>query len=118
LDLNDQAKHRCQYHRPRLGCDLGLLFCAALVGLYSTLAGVLAFTDMDISAALNRELAWLSVRKNSAGKMRDLRDIYEATYHGISCGLRSPGGFWCRCLSSSGCAPNCPGFTACPQQFD
>jgi len=55
-----------------------------LVGFYSTLLGVLAFADMGFTATLNREMARLSVRKDSAGEMRDLLRTYESTYLCIS----------------------------------
>jgi O-antigen/teichoic acid export membrane protein len=55
-----------------------------LVGFYSTLLGVLAFADMGFTATINRELARLSVRKDSAGEMRDLLRTYESTYFCVS----------------------------------
>lgn len=55
-----------------------------LVGFYSMLLGVLAFADMGFTATLNREMARLSVRKDSAGEMRDLLRTYESTYLCIS----------------------------------
>ena len=55
-----------------------------LVGFYSTLIGVLAFADMGFTATLNREMARLSVRKDSTQKMRDLLRTYESTYLFIS----------------------------------
>lgn len=55
-----------------------------LVGFYSTLLGVLAFADMGFTATLNREMARLSVRKDSAREMRDLLRTYEALYLCIS----------------------------------
>jgi O-antigen/teichoic acid export membrane protein len=55
-----------------------------LVGFYSTLLGVLAFADMGFTATLNREMARLSVRKDSAEEMRDLLRTYESTYLCIS----------------------------------
>ena len=55
-----------------------------LVGFYSTLLGVLAFADMGFTATLNREMARLSVRKDSAGEMRDLLRTYESAYLCIS----------------------------------
>lgn len=58
-----------------------------LVGFYSTLLGVLAFADMGFSATLNREMARLSVRSESAGEMRDLLRTYESTYLFISSSL-------------------------------
>jgi O-antigen/teichoic acid export membrane protein len=51
-----------------------------LVGFYSTLLVVLAFADMGFTATLNREMARLSVRKDSAGEMRDLLRTYESAY--------------------------------------
>jgi O-antigen/teichoic acid export membrane protein len=55
-----------------------------LVGFYSTLLGVLAFADMGFTATLNREMARLSVRSNSAEEMRDLLRTYEVAYALIS----------------------------------
>jgi O-antigen/teichoic acid export membrane protein len=55
-----------------------------LVGFYSTLLGVLAFADMGFTATLNREMARLTVCKNSAEEMRDLLRTYELTYLCIS----------------------------------
>lgn len=55
-----------------------------LVGFYSTLLGILAFADMGFSATLNREMARLSVREDSADEMRDLLRTYELTYFYIS----------------------------------
>jgi len=55
-----------------------------LIGFYSTLVGVLAFADMGFTATLNREMARLSVQRESAGEMRDLLRTYEATYLFIS----------------------------------
>lgn len=55
-----------------------------LVGFYSTLLGVLAFADMGFTATLNREMARLSVRKDSAVEMGDLLRTYESTYLCIS----------------------------------
>ena len=51
-----------------------------LVGFYSTLLSVLAFADMGFTATLNREMARLSVRRDSATEMRDLLRTYESTY--------------------------------------
>jgi O-antigen/teichoic acid export membrane protein len=58
-----------------------------LVGFYSTLLGVLAFADMGFTATLSREMARLSVRKDSAGEMGDLLRTYESTYLYISSAL-------------------------------
>ena len=55
-----------------------------LVGFYSTLLGVLAFADMGFKATIYREMARLSVRKDSAGEMRDLLRTYESAYLFIS----------------------------------
>lgn len=55
-----------------------------LVGFYSTLLGVLAFADMGFTATLNREMARLTVRKDSVEEMRDLLRTYELTYLCIS----------------------------------
>jgi O-antigen/teichoic acid export membrane protein len=55
-----------------------------LVGFYSTLLGVLAFADMGFTATLNREMARLCVREDSAGEMRDLLHTYESIYRCIS----------------------------------
>jgi len=60
-----------------------------LVGFYSTLLGVLAFADMGLTATLNREMARLSVLKDTAGKMRDLLRTYESVYLFISLALAS-----------------------------
>lgn len=51
-----------------------------LVGFYSTLLGVLAFINMGLPATLSREMARLSVRKDTAGEMGDLLRTYESTY--------------------------------------
>ncbi|HEY3413514.1 MAG TPA: oligosaccharide flippase family protein [Armatimonadota bacterium] len=55
-----------------------------LVGFYSTLVAVFAFADMGFSATLNRQMARLTVREDSAGEMRDLLRTYETTYLCIS----------------------------------
>ena len=55
-----------------------------IVGFYSTLLAVLAFADMGFTATLNREMARLSVRKDSAAEMGDLLRTYESTYLCIS----------------------------------
>lgn len=55
-----------------------------LVGFYSTLLGIMAFADMGFTATLNREMARLSVSKNSASEMRNLLRTYESTYGFIS----------------------------------
>lgn len=55
-----------------------------LVGFYSILLGVLAFADMGFSATLNREMARLSAREDSAEDMRDLVRTYEMAYLCIS----------------------------------
>jgi O-antigen/teichoic acid export membrane protein len=55
-----------------------------LVGSYSILLGVFAFADMGFTATINREMARLSVRKDSSGGMRDLLRTYESTYLCIS----------------------------------
>jgi O-antigen/teichoic acid export membrane protein len=55
-----------------------------LVGFYSTLLGVLAFVDMGLTATLSREMARLSVLKDTAGTMRDLLRTYEFFYLIIS----------------------------------
>ena len=55
-----------------------------LVGFYSTLSGVLILADMGFTATLNREMARLSVRQDSAGEMRDLLRTYESVYLCIS----------------------------------
>jgi O-antigen/teichoic acid export membrane protein len=51
-----------------------------MVGFYSTLIGVLVFADMGFTATLNREMARLSARGDSAREMRDLTRTYESTY--------------------------------------
>lgn len=55
-----------------------------LVGFYGTLMAVLVFADMGFTATLNREMARLSARKDSAEDMRDLLRTYEATYVCVS----------------------------------
>lgn len=55
-----------------------------LVGFYSTLLGVVAFADMGFTATLSREMARLSVNKDSAEEMRDLLRTYETAYGVIS----------------------------------
>lgn len=55
-----------------------------LVGFYSTLLSVLTFADMGFTATLTREMARLSVRKDSTEEMRDLLRTYEITYGCIS----------------------------------
>ena len=55
-----------------------------LVGFYSTLLGVFTFADMGFTATLNREMARLSVRKDSVGEMRDLLRTYETIYLSVS----------------------------------
>ena len=49
-----------------------------LVGFYSTLVGVLAFADMGFTATLNREMARLSVQRESAD-----RQVYKNLYQGL-----------------------------------
>lgn len=51
-----------------------------LVGFYTTLLGVAAFADMGFTATLNREMARLSVRTDSAGEMEELLRTYELAY--------------------------------------
>ena len=51
-----------------------------IVGFYSTLLAALAFADMGFTAALNREMAVLSARRNSAAEMGDLLRTYESAY--------------------------------------
>src|ERR1700677_4691206 len=58
-----------------------------LVGFYSTLLGVLAFADMGFTATLTREMARLSVRKDSMAEMRELVRTYESIYLFISSAL-------------------------------
>ena len=58
-----------------------------LVGFYSTLVGVLTFADMGLTATLNRELARLSIRKDSAREQVDLVRTYEIAYIWISLGI-------------------------------
>jgi O-antigen/teichoic acid export membrane protein len=55
-----------------------------LVGFFSVLMGVMVLADMGFTATLNRELARLSVHKESFGKMRDLVRAYELLYFWIS----------------------------------
>lgn len=55
-----------------------------LVGFYATLMGVLAFADMGLTATLNREMARLSVQKDSSGDQADLLRTYESVYAWIS----------------------------------
>ena len=55
-----------------------------LVGFYGTLMAVMIFADMGFTATLNREMARLSARKDSAKDMRDLLRTYEATYVCVS----------------------------------
>jgi len=55
-----------------------------LVGFYTILLGVLVFADLGFTATLNREMARLSVRKNSSGEMSDLLRTYELAYLCIS----------------------------------
>jgi O-antigen/teichoic acid export membrane protein len=55
-----------------------------IVGFYVTLAGVLAFADMGLTATLNREMARLSARPNSEGDKSDILRTYEIVYVGIS----------------------------------
>lgn len=58
-----------------------------LVGFYATLMGVLAFADMGLTATLNREMARLSVRKDSTEEQADLLRTYETAYMWISLAL-------------------------------
>jgi O-antigen/teichoic acid export membrane protein len=58
-----------------------------LVGFYSTLLAVLAFADVGFTATINREMARLSVREDSTGKMGNLLRTYESTYFCISSAL-------------------------------
>lgn len=55
-----------------------------LVGFYITLMGVLAFADIGLTATLNREMARLTVRKNSDRDSCDLLRTYEFAYICIS----------------------------------
>lgn len=55
-----------------------------LVGFYSTLLAVFSFADLGFTATLNREMARLSVKKDSAEEMGDLLRTYESTYLCIS----------------------------------
>lgn len=55
-----------------------------LVGFYTTLSAVLAFADMGLTATLNREMARLSVSKDSSGDQADLLWTYESAYAWIS----------------------------------
>jgi len=58
-----------------------------LIGFFSALLGVLALADMGLTSTLNREMARLSVRKDTAGEMRDLLRTYETAYLGVSLGI-------------------------------
>ena len=58
-----------------------------LVGFFSTLMGVMVLADMGFTATINRELARLSVRKDSLNEMRNLLRTYEMVYFWISSGL-------------------------------
>jgi O-antigen/teichoic acid export membrane protein len=51
-----------------------------LVGLYTTIYGVSAMLDMGFGITLNREMARLSVRKNSAQEQWDLLRTLESLY--------------------------------------
>lgn len=55
-----------------------------LVGFYSILLSILMFADMGFSATLKREMARLSVRKDSAKEMKDVLRTYESAYAIIS----------------------------------
>jgi O-antigen/teichoic acid export membrane protein len=55
-----------------------------LVGFYITLMGVLAFADIGLTATLNREMARLSVHKDSDVELCDLLRTYEFVYACIS----------------------------------
>lgn len=55
-----------------------------LVGFFSALMGVMVLADMGFSATLNRELARLSVRKDSILEMKNLVRTYELIYFWIS----------------------------------
>lgn len=58
-----------------------------LIGFYTTLLGVLAFTDLGLTATLNREMARLSVRQDSRGDQCDLLRTLESVYVYISLAL-------------------------------
>lgn len=58
-----------------------------LVGFFSTLMGVMVLADMGFTATINRELARISVRKDSLNEMRNLLRTYEMVYFWISSGL-------------------------------
>ncbi len=58
-----------------------------IVGFYSTLLAVLAFADMGFTATLNREMARLSARTDSAAEIGDLLRTYESAYLCISSAL-------------------------------
>ena len=55
-----------------------------LVGFYAMLYGILALSDMGLTATLNREMARLSGTKNSEWQMRHLLITIEMVYLGIS----------------------------------
>ncbi|WP_348262403.1 oligosaccharide flippase family protein [Telmatobacter sp. DSM 110680] len=55
-----------------------------LVGFYATLVAVLAFADMGFTATLSREMARLSVRKETAAEMGTMLRTYEVLYLCIS----------------------------------
>jgi O-antigen/teichoic acid export membrane protein len=60
-----------------------------VIGFYSTLLGVLAFTDLGLTATLSREMARLEVRESTAGEMGDLLRTYESIYLVLSLVLAS-----------------------------
>jgi O-antigen/teichoic acid export membrane protein len=58
-----------------------------LVGFYSALLGLLSFADMGFTATLSREMARLSVRRDSAKEMANLLRTYESIYLCISAAI-------------------------------
>lgn len=51
-----------------------------LIGFYSTLLGFITFSDMGITATINREMARLSAVKNSSFEMSNLLRTFELIY--------------------------------------
>lgn len=58
-----------------------------LIGFYSTLAGVLAFADMGLTATLNRETARLSAHPGRFREVREALRTYETIYLGLVCAV-------------------------------
>lgn len=55
-----------------------------LVGFYSTLIGILTFADIGLTATLSREMARLSIQKETENERKNIIRTYEIIYCNIS----------------------------------